>query len=481
MDQAEDFNVQATLSNGDVTVGPVPCKIYLPARVNDRPRMEFRPEREQYARITGFHDVSFRAEVTGFSNETEAIIEAPIVYLQEKRTKHWGSDFSESTFSGEPQHLCVKRFLRKSSEPQKTNVVFWISPNNMLSPQIAQTTSYLGTVERERIHQHQFTISNNITLTFDRHFRSGREQNGDLRQWSYLVACADIDSLASDVECLKREMLPEIDDFLLIASLGSRTRTACIGWNANDHEVSATYYRGEYTFPSGQTELSFDQGLVQPWDFHDFLECAYSNYMKLPDKRSIRGAIYSVVPGRKRVLEESFISKFAGLETIILDYRKREGFEKILSAEKWNHLQKYLKNSIKKFDNPELSEQEISLLYEKLQEINRISLRTAFEEFCKKNNIFLEDLWPVFSQNNSIGLVDIRNRIVHGEPLPEELLGALSTANESLRFAIERILASMLGWPIERTEVAPDYISVQWAEFPVLKDQQNLMLEKLQG
>lgn len=39
-------------------------------------------------------------------------------------------------------------------------------------------------------------------------------------------------------------------------------------------------------------------------------------------------------------------------------------------------------------------------LYSKLPELNRVALRTVFDDFCKDNSIDLSSLWPVFEKSD---------------------------------------------------------------------------------
>lgn len=476
-----DFFVQATLVVKDEEIDSVACKIYLPDHINEKPWMEFRPSKEQYYRIIRSHEGSLKADIIGFDKRKEVSIEAPVVYFQEMRTQYWGLHLSESTFVGDPQHLTIVRYVREADPLSKTSLILWISPNGMLSPPMSQTTSYTGSVEFERVYQLDFTIRNGLKLTFDKHFRSKSLADNQLLQWSFLVACADIGTPANNAGTLREHLLPDVDDFLLIASLGSRTRTACLGWEAFDGQSMATYYRGQFSFPTGKSEPSFDDGLVSLKDFRGFLECCYPVFLSYPNKDALRRAIRSVVPGRRRTSGESFLSMFAGLETLVLDFRRRENLEFALPPEKWIQLKSRLKQCVKESDDPRLDKEDRSLLYGKLPELNRVPLRIAFERFCSEFNIDLSDLWPVFTSGRTVSLSDIRNRIIHGDPVPLELHHALWVAEENLRFVLERMLLCVLGWPVQKSEVDVDFLRTNLTALKMMPDEQARISDKLWG
>jgi len=225
----EDFYAQATLIVNDREIPSVPCKVYLPDRIDEKPQIEFRPQKEQYDKIVQSHRGIFKAEILGFDKRPEVSIEAPEIYFRDMSTTYWGPNLSESTVSGDPQNLKVIRHRRESGLSEKTSLILWISPNMMLSPAMTQTPSYMGTIEIKRIEQLRFEIEKGIILTFDTHFRSKNVTDKKLLRWSFLVACTEVDTPAHDVETLREKLLPDIDVFLLVASLGSRTRTGCLG------------------------------------------------------------------------------------------------------------------------------------------------------------------------------------------------------------------------------------------------------------
>ncbi len=459
----EDFYVQANLVVGGEEIPSIPCKIYLPERIEGKPRMEFRTQDKLIAPFK----CGVRAEIKGFNGRKEVSIESPEVYFEKTTTVHWGPELSETIFIGDPQDLRVIHYIHKPKDSHKTNLVLWISPNNMLSPSIIMTKSYRGAVRSKRIHQFKFVIGQDIRITFDKHFRYKKVDNNSQLQWSFLVACAHIDIPAHEVNILKEKLLPDIDDFLLIASLGSRTRTACLGWQASDGLSATTYYRGNYSFPTGESEPSLNQGLVCKRDFNRFMKRCYLKFLSYSNKDYIRNAIRSVVPGTKGTIEKSFLSMFAGLESLVLDFRKSENLEKILSKTDWTTFKKYLKECIKKCDAIQTDKHKVGRLCEKLPELNRISLRYAFEQFCLKYKIDLSDLWPIYDSSNKLSLSNIRNQLIHGDTLPSEL--DLWVAHGSLRFSMERILISILGWPVSKTEVNKDFLrqhSMVWKKIP---------------
>lgn len=322
---------------------------------------------------------------------------------------------------------------------------------------IIRTSSYLGSVDIKRSRQLAFTLHSGMTITFDKHFQSISEGERFI-QWPILVAETDINLAGTDAAGLRHHYLENLNDFLLLASLGSRTRTVCFGWTATDRESYTQYFRRDISIPEGKPEPSVRDGLVSLADYEEFLAETYKVFCGLDNKGPMRGAIGALVPIMEHTIEGNFLSLFTGLEEIVLDYRRRENLEHVLSDLEWLRLRKHLQKSIKSWADVPLSKKQRSWLYNKLDELNRIPLQVAFTQFCERYAINLSDLWPVFKERELFGLSDLRNRLVHGERLPPGALESLVVALQSLKWTVERMVLGILGWPVQRSEVCPTFL-----------------------
>lgn len=182
-----------------------------------------------------------------------------------------------------------------------------------------------------------------------------------------------------------------------------------------------------------------------------------------------------------RSMEMNFLGLFAGLEELVLDFRRRNNLEYVLTDD-WPLLRKQLRSFIKlwknKNDTP-LSKDQRRWLYGNLQGLNRVAIEVAFTKFCEHYRLDLSDLWPVFQLGDAVGLADIRNRIVHGERLPEVALDALLVATQSLEWILERMLLGILGWPVERSEVSPAFLQQHATAIAAMPDARSRLLEIL--
>jgi hypothetical protein len=463
----EDYLVNATVIVNDSDIRNVPCKIFLPERIQEKPYVILKPTQKDANRIMARHKGASRATVNGFDEERQLTIHAPEVHFSGSSTKYWGGGIFDITIPGEPQDLHVVHHIKADEDIQHTKIAFWISPNQFLTPFMSSSSSYTGDLSYERVHIEEFVIKNEVRLVFERHFRSKTAKNGDFVQWSFLVACAEIDYPADDVMALKKNLLPDIDDFLSIASFATRRRTACLGWTSSDKKSHATFYRGNYVFPDFDGDESFGGGLIDIQYFEKFIKTCYPAFLEYENKLALRNALYSAVPSQPGTLETTFLRMFAGLETLVLDFKRLEHLEFVVSENDWPSLRKYLQKCIKNSTTPKLESEQRASMYRKLDELNRVSLREAYDLFCKKHCIDLTDLWPIFGESDLVGLVDIRNKLIHGDPFPRGMLGPLVVAKEHLIYILERVLTRILKWDVAETKINPDYLKTQ---MPVIQD-----------
>lgn len=460
LNRGEDYLVNATVVVGDSVISGVPCKIYLPERIYEKPYLVLKPLKDDANGIMAPWKAAVKATIYGFDKEIQTTIEAPEVYFSGASTKYWGDGISDTTVPGEPQDLHIIHHLKDSESRNKTDIVFWISPNRFLTPFVMLSSSYTGEIKCEHVTELAFTIKNGVKLVFEKHFRYKTEKNNDTIRWSFLAACTNIDTPANDVKTIKSATLQDIDDFLLIASFAAKQRTTCLGWTATDRTSLTTFYRGNYTFPQPDNIDSREDGIIDIKDFQKFMETCYPSFLGFENKLAFRNSLYATLPSRSRPLESSFLNMFAGLETLILDFKRSKGLEFVLSEPSWAQLKRYLKTCIKNSTEPRVGKTQRALIYTKLGELNRISLREAFDAFCNAYSIGLADLWPVFAEDRGAGLSDIRNKLIHGDPFSHDLIAPLSIACEHMEYVLQRVIVGVLGWDVKKTKIEPAYLRI---------------------
>ncbi|MBC3917683.1 hypothetical protein H8L32_09380 [Undibacterium sp. CY18W] len=463
----ESYFVKATLSSKKGEIRDVPCKIYLPERIYEKPYLVLKPDTRNGEKIFHFGKTELKASSPTSNQKPDLVIYAPEVHFSNVVTKHWGHEVSETTLEGEPQNLHVIQYFQKKSKKQKTKLVLWISPNKTLTPISLPTRSYDGSINYKVIRNFEFMLGNGLKLTFANHYANKIDRNKNLTQWSFLVACTELDCAANDANAIRNLLQEQVEDILLIASFASRNRTVWLGWTTYDSKSQSRFYRGNFHFPTIEDEENGRDKIVDNEDFQDFIEKSYSVLSQYENKLTIRSALQSVVTSKTKTIENAFLSLFAALEALILDFRRKESLEFVLQEIEWEKLKGHLKSSIKNCPDPVLSDEQRASMYKKLNELNRISLREAFDGFSKQHSINLHDLWPIFQSGSNLGLSDIRNKLIHGDPFPETQIRALMIARQNLQYTVERALFCVLKWDVNKTNlshynVMNDSSIVQW-------------------
>ena len=87
----------------------------------------------------------------------------------------------------------------------------------------------------------------------------------------------------------------------------------------------------------------------------------------------------------------------------------------------------------------------------------------------KRTSIYVN----IIFHDKIIGLSDIRNKLIHGDPFPEELDHALTIANIHLEYTLMRVLIKILEWDIEETNIFPAHLE----NLDMIKDLPNAQLQ----
>ena len=455
----EDYSLICEITTNGKTYQNIPCKVYLPERKVEKPYIII--EISGKDTISHGFDGSFNAERITEESKKQLSITSPLIYFNHSSIQGYGFEDQIQTLVIEPQDLKVIQWINHAEVGVATTncfMTFWISQNPNISPFLSMNCSYTGSVKYNRIKRINYQIRKNFKIKFDKNFEFKQESNGDLHQWSFLVGDSKLQCAATDFE-FQNIALAELDDFLLVVSFISRSRTVCLGWSSSDGSSMVKYFRGNYAFPEeNKDRTSTRDAIPDRAAFQSILRTASKNFFKYQDKSILRNALYSAVPRNEDTIEMSFLRGFSGIESLVLNYRRTTNLEFALPKDEWLQLKKNIQNFIKESSTPALSKKQRAAIYGKLNELNRIPLREAFDEFCDYYKINLNDLWPVFSDSRGIGLVEVRNRLIHGVPLPHHVFEAAITALECLTITLERMILGVLSCDIRFSTIDPEYI-----------------------
>ncbi len=198
--------------------------------------------------------------------------------------------------------------------------------------------------------------------------------------------------------------------------------------------------------------------LIDAASREEFVGHALGAFARFEQRDVLRRAISYTNAASGETIEVAFISLYAALESTLTFFR-RKGDYKILPRDDFARLERELKKWLRQHPLLKDDSARRALLYEKVKELNRFPFSYVFNRFCQQYGVELADLWPVPGRPEEWPLAEIRHRLVHGDPFVRRPPEAMACAAEHLQWTVERMILSVLGWPLSRSQVSPEYLS----------------------
>lgn len=456
-DGKENYQLFVTIEAGNILQEKVRCKVYLPERLTDPIALHLFPTEDQVPYLQHAFEFSIRGEIDNLSGTVDTRIQAQKVYSIRLSSTGWGPEITEHLLVGEPADLQVIRFLSRDASTSSLKVTgcFWLTPSILLKPTQRISQSWTGDVKVETVRQFNFTLANGLLLNFVNCFRYSKNKDGDTVTFTELVARYEVQDEEHFIN-IEKNVLPFLDDFLLLVSFAERRRCMCLGWETVDSKCFTEYYRRSLTIPTPKKDEDFDDTLIPSQKWQHFIEKVYKKFIEIESKEFIRQAIQYTIHREGRTVENSFLTLYSAIESLLEHFGLRRS---IIDPGQFENT--FVKDTMKWIKGHPLftDKNNRKLIYEKLKELNRVSFKSAFNKLCKDYPVDLRDLWPVAETNKGISLSEIRNKLVHGEtffnPLQQR---ALITAEKHLRWTVERLILSILDWDISVSKVSKDFL-----------------------
>lgn len=415
-----DHIVRATLRNrvgttiGGVVgtaVSGVVCGVFLPKRLTDPIKLRFQPTPAQATRLNlallaaRLPEMSFNA-TTRFGNR-RIVFSADKVWCSSISTGHrYGIPFV-SDFTGEPTDFHMTHF--GIGAPARRRGAFSLTPNRVINTGMIIIPSYTGNVRVRRAPRPRFSLRNGVRLVFTKHFSYEKDDRDEAISFSELAAEFRLTGKTQNISDVSKDL----DDFLLLSSFAARHRCVSLGWTYTDSRGNIVHhYRRDIAIPK-EKDISSRDTLIDITEFPKFIRAAYRRFCGFTEKDQFGRAIYPLISDADKTTEMSYFSLFSGLESALL------------FADRTFHI-------FPRGHRP---------------------LHERWTVFHAKYSVDISDLWPVTDKTNGITLVQLRNKVAHGEYLNPGQTLALLYAREHLRWAVERVVLSLLGWPVAKSRV----------------------------
>jgi hypothetical protein len=372
---------------------------------------------------------------------------------------YWGAAIEEHSLSAEPVDLTISHLHSSGNYiPRlKNEGSFWLTPCALLQPASTVERSYSGAVKVKALKTYSFILEDGLKLTFKNFYRYRKNEEGEDVSSSELVGEFRFEGMKGKLLKLNKT-LSQLNDVLRIVSFIARGRCACVGWDLVSGNKYIRHYRRKVVIPSA-TRQSRHEGIIEAAQFSRFLRTAYRRFARNPSRQGLARAIDLAIPRLGTTVEGDFVTLFGALEALVLGFRRERNIEFNLPKKQWSLIQKNLKKYLAT-QNPFDSDLDArQMVYDKLLDLNRIALASAFERFCTLHKVDVSDLWPVVGSSGGQTLLGIRNKLVHGEVFRIQDRVALRTARQHLEWVVDRMILAVLNWPADKSRVSKGYLS----------------------
>lgn len=381
-------------------------------------------------------------------------IHIPKGYMTNSSSSTFASSWNESVVEIVPDEIYQKHYLQEQIEAErgKTNIVFSLTDNRMVSPWNTIERSFTGEV---KIKLHPTVIlkfKDDWNATFEEHHYYADTKIEDVDgtfSTSHLVLNLEKNNCCLNSINEVKILSDLLDKLLWYLSFGSRQRTTWIKWTAEIGTELVEHYRNNILIP--EKIKYYEEPLIDRRVFQDFLQHCLEYEKQQNNLDLYLPIVYLVSSGNPtKTMEMQFLSSFLALEALLGLYAKSRNINKHFTIkDEWNTFYDYIKKSIEEFSG--FNDDFKNLMIAKLGIFNQPSMKKLYNDFCKDMKIDNTDLWPIYGTH--FDLSRIRNKLVHGKRFEYETF--LSIANEHLRWVVERCLLAVLGWR-GTTDVNPE-------------------------
>ena len=200
--------------------------------------------------------------------------------------------------------------------------------------------------------------------------------------------------------------------------------------------------------------------LVGEPDAPALLEAARGALARAGDAEVFARAVGFALDADRAPLELSFISLYTALESALTFFR-RQGDYHVIPRGEFARFEADLRGWLRRHPSLAGDPARRALLYEKVRELNRFPFSHVFGRFRERYGLDLDDLWPLVGPAGEWPLVEIRHRLVHGDPFRSRPASAVECAREHLRWTASRMILSVAGWPVGRSLVSPEALAAR--------------------
>lgn len=439
------FRAQLFHDNPSYSIS-VPCEIYLPDKIGEQPKIVLLPEKSIHSYYSQPTSLSLHGEIGQGLGAVKII--GTGIFFGSGSERYCGDGLNDRHIMVHADTLQVIHSIPSELESNAVKASFYITESLLLQPFDSITQSYNGNTTNEKGDPLRVKLSDNIEFIFENEYRY-RKNGRETIRWAVLSAKIDI----STENFEKNKLLSDIDDFLLIVSFAENRKSACLEMRWTTKEEFIHEYRMNRVIPPFDENHSFRACLIpEPEILKQYLGSAFLKLREHPQFSLIHGAIAAVTQFNEGTIGSNFIRIFSALESLVLAHRRINNLEfSIEDSRERKNLENSIKKAIKENLILKYDQYRRKLIYDNISGLFRISLRQATESFISLHAIDTSDIWPLFDSTTGISLIQIRNKIAHGENFSNEDWWHIAEAEKSLRLLVNRCVLSVLGTSYQAT------------------------------
>lgn len=446
---SKPMKIEATLKGNEVEIHNVLCSISLPLVHGGKVPVTCCFDAQDTRPLHLGFEFSLAAVVADSSGNKQSEFRANRVYWLNHATEYYSNKRAEAVLQAEAVDFTLTRFYSNETVLEKgESSSFWLTPSLLLRPSGSVEMRFDTGVKFNTHHVRSCNLPGMLGTRFESHLVYHDDKPDRLFSASeHLVAVVNRPQEPS----IDRQ-LENLERFLTLISFAERHRCICYRYSTRKLGQASDHFRGDIAIPEIRKERSLNDTLIDATHFDEFVAIAYPLFLNSPYGRYLADAMMKLAYSDDRTLESEYIAYFAGLENLLNAYREQKSQPGILATSDWKAFEGDLRNFIKHHQLLKDDSNKRALLYEKMGELNRLSLNAMLQEFGRDARINFAGLWPVADKvPEGVNLYQIRNQIVHGRLLPRSGYDPLIVAKEHLRWVLERCVLALVGWDFAKS------------------------------
>lgn len=320
------------------------CNVFFPSIKDNKIEVEITSgdKRITNLSIDEFRISGSKSNATFNSSCQLSIINGCIIFSESKPNELLGD------LENKVRLVPKETYIMKKIANDNSNIAiveFYVNKAPIITPHTSTIQNPLGSLIKNNLTELHLNIGDNINISSEVNYNF-ESDNENITMQPYLVITTEIEKKTEDLpKLINEEILPKVEDFLLISSFIQQDKITCKGWEASYNGVQTSYYR-TYMSHADDIKKKGDVLIDTPY-VSDFLNITVKKLQESKFKDAIKIAINALNNSNSFTFELSFILMFQAVESLVNTYKREMNLEFILPNKNFKTLSKKIKDSMK--------------------------------------------------------------------------------------------------------------------------------------